>query len=129
MSIRHISHKPNMLQRQVNSSFVSCKLLKIACTSDEQRLLAELRVRDIEREEQRKLQELEDNAETVPMVPVKLKGYIPLSLFFIANIHDFANLPPFPLALKSDATHGPRGSSSGFEYLPKDFSSLGTSPK
>lgn len=41
---------------------------------NEQKLLAELKVRDIEREEQRKKAELEEQAEAVPMDIVKLKG-------------------------------------------------------
>lgn len=41
---------------------------------NEQKLLADLRVRDIEREEQRKKAELEESAEMVPMDIVKLKG-------------------------------------------------------
>jgi len=40
-------------------------------------------------------------------------------------MHESANRPPFPLALKSDATHLPLGSLSGFEYLESSASLLG----
>lgn len=43
-------------------------------------------------------------------------------------MHDCTILPPFPFALKSDATQSPLLSLSGFEYLKIDFSSLGSKP-